>query len=86
MNHPFHTLTRTSAETGITDEMLDAAFHELRIHSAGVRAERAMNAGDRTAARRWEEEQRRLIGLRSPQQIARMEADIDRAIQKGDRK
>ena len=39
-----------------------------------------MDAGNKPEARKWEQEQRRLIGLRSPEQIARMEAAIALAI------
>lgn len=33
-----------------------------------------------TPARKWEQEQRRLIAQRSPEQIARMEAAIGKAV------
>ena len=67
--------------TEYPDEELDSAFLELEIKSAAFHMNREMNAGNKPAARKWEQEQRRLIGLRSPEQIARMEAAIDRAIQ-----
>ena len=66
--------------TAYQDEELDSAFLELEIRSAGFYLTRAMDAGNKPEARKWEQEQRRLIGLRSPEQIARMEAAIDRAI------
>ena len=66
--------------TEYQDEELDSAFLELEIRSAAFYMNREMEAGNKPAARKWEQEQRRLIGLRSPEQIARMEAAIDRAI------
>lgn len=62
------------------DEELDSAFLELEIRSAVFYLNRAMDAGKKPDARKWEQEQRRLIWLRSPEQIARMEAAIERAI------
>ena len=63
----------------MTDE-IDDAFLEMEIRSAGIRLTLAMDAGNKPEARKWEQEQRRLIGLRSPEQIARMEAAIALAI------
>ena len=60
--------------TEYQDEELDSAFLELEIKSAAFHMNREMNAGNKPAARKWEQEQRRLIGMRSPQQIARLEA------------
>lgn len=62
------------ALTEYHDEELDSAFLELEIRSAGFYLNRAMDAGNKPAARKWEQEQRRLIGMRSPEQIARLEA------------
>ena len=66
--------------TEYQDEELDSAFLELEIKSAAFHMNREMNAGNKPAARKWEQEQRRLIGMRSPEQIARMEAAIEQAI------
>ena len=63
----------------MTDE-IDDAFLEMEIRSAGIRLKLAMDAGNKPEARKWEQEQRRLIGKRSPEQIACMEAAIERAI------
>ena len=68
-----------AGETAMSDE-IDDAFLELEIRSAGIRLTLAMDAGNKPEARKWEQEQRRLIGMRSPEQIARMEAAIELAI------
>ena len=60
-------------------EELESAFLELVIKSAAFRMNREMEAGNKPAARKWEQEQRRLIAQRSPEQIARMEAAIEGA-------
>ena len=65
--------------TEYQDEELDSAFLELEIRSAAFYMSREMEAGNKPAARKWEQEQRRLIGMRSPEQIARMEAAIEGA-------
>ena len=67
--------------TEYQDEELDSAFLELEIRSAAFYMNREMKAGNKPEARKWEQEQRRLIGLRSPEQIARMEAAIGRALE-----
>ena len=56
------------------DEELDSAFLELEIRSVAFRAKKAREAGNRIEARRWMREQLRLIALRSPEQVARLEA------------
>lgn len=61
-------------------EELESAFLELVIKSAAFRMNREMEAGNKPAARKWEQEQRRLIAQRSPEQIARMEAAIGKAV------
>ena len=60
--------------TEYQDEELDGAFLELAIRSAAFRAQKARDDGNKPAARKWEQEQRRLIGMRSQEQIARLEA------------
>ena len=60
--------------TEYQDEELDSAFLELEIRSAAFRAQKARDDGNKPEARRWLREQLRLIRLRSPEQIARLEA------------
>ena len=64
---------RTVAE--IQDDL-----RELQIKKMGLRSELALSQGKRAKAVEWMQLQKRLIAQRSPEQIARMEAAIERAI------
>lgn len=64
---------RTRAE--IQDDL-----HELRIKKMGLRSELALSQGKRAKAVEWLQLQKRLIAQRSPEQIARMEAAIGKAV------
>ena len=55
-------------------------LHELRIKEAGLQMEHAMYRQCADNAAHWEQEQRRLIAMRSLDQVKRMEAAIERAI------
>ena len=64
---------RTRAE--IQDDL-----HELRIKKMGLRSELALSQGKLAKAVEWLQLQKRLIAQRSPEQIARMEAAIGKAV------
>lgn len=50
-------------------------LHELKIKEAGHQMELAMLRGDKGNAHWWLQEQGRLIGLRSADQVQHMEAE-----------
>lgn len=51
-------------------------LHELKIKDAGYQMELAMLRGDKGNAHWWLTEQGRLIGMRSADQVERMEAEM----------
>lgn len=56
---------------------------ELHIQHCGYLMEQAMAQGNRQEATDWLQAETQAIGQRSPAQIARMTAEIDRAIDEG---
>lgn len=56
-------------------------IHELEIKMASLELELAVIQGYGATASYWKERQKHLIAQRSPAQVARMEAALDRALE-----
>lgn len=66
----------------VIPEMSDQE-RELHIQHCGYLMEQSMLAGNRQEAMDWLQAETQAIGQRSPAQVARMEAEIERAIDEG---
>lgn len=73
-----NTITTSAHPAEMTDQE-----RELHIQHCGYLMEQAMLAGNRQEALDWLQAETQALGQRSAAQVARMTAEIDRAIDEG---